>query len=208
MITLFYLPKSSEKRITFFKKYFEKECLLWLIILLSACCPDVDQNLNSKIKSWAPYFTNQEVVFQNEKQDSILFRIKKTNRTEIGHDKVCGNYDIETVETMLFNPADTTFQFKIALTQEVLLKLDSYRAQPRAKNLTAMFNTVSEQFVSDDWRDRYLSEISLNGKTYKNVLHIYANFPVPGTSFLEIYYAQHVGLVAFSDFQGIWYYLK
>jgi hypothetical protein len=175
---------------------------------LQSCCPEADQNLHATIKSWTPYVPNQELVFGNEQQDLVLFKIKKTDRTETGHDKLCGNYAIETAETILVNQADTTFQFKIVLTQEVLMQLDSYQLQPAAKNLTAMFNTVSEQFVSNDWRDQYVSEINLNGKTYKNVLHIYANSPLPGTSFSEIYYAQKVGLIAFRDYQGVWYYLK
>ncbi|QNF34530.1 hypothetical protein HUW51_18025 [Adhaeribacter swui] len=135
-----------------------------------------------------------------------MFKTKQVNRIEAGHDKVCGNYAIETAETILINQTDTTFQFKIALTQEILVKLDSYQTQPVTKSLSAMFNSVSEQFVSDDWRDRYLKEVNLNGVTYKNVLHVYANSPLPGTSIQEIYYAQNAGLVAFSDFNGIWYY--
>ena len=208
MITLCYSPKYFYKLITFLKKYSEKGFLIGMLVLLQACCPDVDQNLNSKIKSWAPYTANQIVVFRSENQDSILFKTRNSERTETGHDKVCGSYAIETAETILVNQTDTIFQFKITLTQEVLLKLDSYQVQPAAKNATAMFNAVSEQFVSNDWRDQYIAEINLNGKTYKNVLHIYASSPLPGTSFLEIYYAQQVGLVAFSDFQGVWYYLE
>lgn len=189
-------------------KYKELIILSWFLFLIQACCPEVDQNLNEKILSWAPYTENQKLLFQNANQDSIVFKIKKNSRTETGHDKVCGSYDIETAEATLINQADTTFQFKVALTQEVLIKLNSYQLQPAAKNLSAMFNSVSEQFVNDDWRDRFLSEINLNGKLYKNVLHVYANSPLPGNSFLEIYYAQNIGLVAFNDFRGVWYYLQ
>ena len=174
---------------------------------LAACCPDVDQKLNNQITAWAPYQENQVVSFQNERQDSVVFRARRRQHTEIGYEQVCGSYDIETAETILVHQADTAFQFKIALTQEVLVKLDSYYRQPPAPNVAAMFNSVAEKYVSFDWRDRYLSEITLNGQLYRNVLHIYGNNVPNALSFGEIYYAKEQGLVAFSNAAG-WFYRR
>ncbi len=70
-----------------------------------------------------------------------------------------------------------------------------------------MFNSVSEQFVSDDWRDQYLKEITLNGKVYQNVLHVYGKNVPSATSFIEIYYTREVGLIAFNISAGGWFYL-
>lgn len=180
--------------------------LVLLAWLLAACCPDSDQKLDGKIGTWAPYGENQEIIFHNENQDSIRFKVKRIQRTETGYDRVCGSYDIETAEAILINEADTAFQFKISLTQEVLVKLDSYYRQPPAKNVSAMFNSISEHYVSFDWRDRYYKDIIINGKAYKEVLHIYGN-TVPNTiSFVEIYYAKNIGLIAFSNGNG-WFYL-
>jgi hypothetical protein len=178
---------------------------MWLTFLVAACCPDVDQNLNPNILTWAPYLPNQRVVFRNENQDSVIFVVQQKQRTETGYEQVCGSYDIQTAETVLVNQADTTFQFKITLTQEVLVKLDSYHLQPPAKNLSALFNSVSEQYVSDDWRDRYLKEINLNGTVYQNVLHVYGFNTPTATSFIDIFYGKDKGLLAFSNANGRFY---
>lgn len=181
---------------------------LWLLSgLLASCCPEADQKLDSAIVTWAPYQNNQKVVFKSENQDSVVFQVKQTSFTETGHDNVCGSYDIESLETVLVNQTDTAFQMNIVLTQRALVKLDSYYQQPATKNVSALFNSISEQYISHDWRDKYLKEISLNGKIYTNVLHIYGNDVPNNTSFIEIYYAKNVGLVAFTT--GIsHFYLK
>ncbi len=175
-------------------------------LLLIACCPTVDQKLTVHVATWVPYKSNQILLFQNETRDTITFKVSSQERLETGHDKVCSNYTIQTAEVMLTNRADPAFFFKITLTQAVLVKFDSYYAQPPSKNLSAMFNAVSEQFVSDDWRDKYLSAIALNGKDYKNVLHLYANSPLAQTSFTELYYSKDLGLLAFSNQNGAWFY--
>ncbi|QMU28537.1 hypothetical protein [Adhaeribacter radiodurans] len=179
-----------------------------LVMLLSACCSNNDLNLNETIKAWAPYQLNQEVTFKNENQDSITFKVRKLNRREVGHDKVCGDYQIESAESILINQADTAFQLNIILTQEVLVKINSYYKQPPAKNVDAMFNSVSKLYITNDWRDQYLIEITLNGITYKNVLHIYGNNVPNPISFSEIYYSREVGLVAFNISAGGWFYLQ
>ncbi|MDQ3291044.1 MAG: hypothetical protein M3Q05_07110 [Bacteroidota bacterium] len=158
--------------------------------------------------AWGPYQPGQEIIFRNGNQDSITFKVRKLNRQEVGHDKVCGDYQIETQEAILINQADTAFQFNVVLTQEVLLKINSYYRQPPAKNVEAMFNSVSELYVTNDWRDQYLKEIILDGKVYKNVLHVYGNNVPNSISFIEIYYSREVGLVAFNITAGGWYYHK
>ncbi|PSR52878.1 hypothetical protein AHMF7605_04730 [Adhaeribacter arboris] len=179
-----------------------------MIFVLSSCCSNESLKLDAQISSWAPYQANQQIRFQNENQDSLSFRIRKIHRQETGQDKVCGDYQIETVETILTNQADTSFQFNVVLTQGVLVKLNSYYRQPPAKNVEALFNSVSELYITNDWRDQYLKEITLNGKVYKNVLHIYGNNVPNQVSFIEIYYSQNMGLVAFNNTAGGWFYLK
>lgn len=163
--------------------------------------------MNNQIAAWAPYQDKQRITFHNERQDSVVFNVRRRQRTEIGYDQVCGSYDIETAESILINQADTAFQFKITLTQEVLVKLDSYYQPPPAPNVTAMFNSVSEKYVSFDWRDRYLPTVTLNGQLYQHVLHIYGNHVPNALTFREIYYAKEQGLVAFSNAAG-WFYRR
>ncbi len=179
-----------------------------LILLISGCCSNNDLKLNSLMPGWAPYQADQIITFQNQNQDSIIFKVSKLYRQETAQDKVCGDYQIETEETILTNQSDTGFQFHVVLTQEVLVKLNSYYQQPPAKNVEAMFNSVSELYITNDWRDQYLKEITLNGKIYKNVLHIYGNNVPNAISFIEIYYSRDVGLVAFNISAGGWFYLQ
>jgi hypothetical protein len=81
-----------------------------------------------------------------------------------------------------------------------------WRDDPAGRNLAFLFNTISEQYISDPWRDHFLQEATLNGKTYTKVLYAFG-FPNAGPlSFAEIYYGREVGLIGFKLFNGETYY--
>ena len=180
--------------------------ILWFMsLLLWGCCQESDQLLDPNIRKWAPYENKEELTFINENQDTVVFKVSQYTFMLTGYDKVCGNYNIETLQTKLINQTDTAFQLRVELSQQVLVTLESFYQQPPTKNVSALFNSISEQYISNDWRDQYIKEINLNGKMYGNVLHIYGNAIPNPVSFTEIYYAPDVGLVAFRNEFGMFY---
>lgn len=175
--------------------------------LLFSCCNDADLKLKSPIKAWIPYRAVQEIKFKSPAGDTITFKATTQELNEKGNDKACGTYDIQTIQTALTSSSDPSVRTIISISHEVVVGIKVINQVTKDTNLDIKFNTVSGLFISDDFRDKYLPELQLDGKTYQEVLHVYGN-QVPGNlDFADILYAKNIGLIGFKTFDDKWYFL-
>jgi len=155
-----------------------------------------------------PYQAQEKLIFKNETGDSITFNSSVRHYNQQTTDKVCGAYDVETRELILKLEADTAFQVHIVVSHEAVLSIKVFNKETLASNLLVQFNCMSEQFISNPWRDRYEKEQNENGKIYPQVLHIYGDQIGGVLSFADLLYAQNQGLIGFKAFDGGWFFLK
>jgi hypothetical protein len=181
-------------------------CLLFLFIL-NGCCQEKDLLLSPALPAWAPYAGQQELTFANPGGDTLVLVADLSHFNQSGSDKLCGSYEIETLQVNLRAKEDPSFKVQVTLSHEILVRIKLLREEPPAQGLDITFNTISELYISDAWRDKFFKEIALNGKTYRNVLHAFGR-PVAGDlSISEIYYGKEVGLIGFRLFSGDAYFL-
>lgn len=182
--------------------------IFFLIFLFTNCCGNNDLKLVALVKNWDSY-TNQQVLwFRNEAGQIISFKASSRQYHQQGTDKVCGAYHIETQETILQSQSHTALQVQIILSHEALVSVKVLQNNQANINLQIQFNSISEQYVSDPWRDVYLKEVLFNGHTYRDVLHAFGNPNGNDLAFSEIYYAKGTGLIGFKLFSGDWFYLE
>jgi hypothetical protein len=175
---------------------------LILVLTLTGCCQEKDLPLSPALAPWIPYVHQQEVTFQNAAGQKLVFQAELFHFNQEGSDKVCGSYDIETRQVALTSRDDPGFQVQVTLSHEILVGIKVLRTDPAGLALDIRYNTLSEHLISDPWRDKYFREISLNGKTYHQVLLAYGTTGAGPLSFSEIYYARDAGLVGFKLFSG------
>jgi len=181
---------------------------LFLIFVGSGCCGQDDLALQPSILAWMPYQSPQKLIFKNETGDSLTFITSVRHYNQQTTDKVCGAYNVETRETMLKLETDTAFQVQVVLSHEALLTIKPFHKEVPGSNLLVQFNCISEQFISDPWRDRYEKEQNVNGKIYPQVLHVYGNQVGGVLSFADLIYSRNEGLIGFKLFDSGWYFLK
>lgn len=188
-------------------RYFAFAFFLSLVLFLTGCCGNNDLLLDKNISVWAPYNSGEEIVLKtsdNLKSLSFVSEIKNDNQTAT--DKVCGDYKVETKVVTLKNIENPNLKFQVILSHEAVVSLKVISIQPAAIGLDIQFNTISEKYISDDWQDKYLKSISLNGKSYQNVLFVHGS-GLPGNSgFSEIYYGKEVGVIGLKTISGEWFY--
>jgi hypothetical protein len=185
-------------------------CLAAILIgsfFLTSCCSDTDLKIINPLRAWIPYKSQQELKFKSEFGDTIIFNAVTREYNQQATDKACGAYDIQTIQTSLSTPSDSTFSTLITISHEVVFGIKVYSLNTKANNLDIKFNTVSELFISEDFRDKYLQELPVNGKTYQQVLHVYGNRMPGNLFFADILYAKNIGLVGFKTFDEKWYVL-
>lgn len=184
--------------------------LYFLILLFAAtgCCQDKDLPLSAALAPWIPYSPRQELVFSSSSGQKLVFVADLSHFNQEGSDKVCGSYDIETRQVHLTAQHDPDFKVQVTLSHEILVGIKVLRANPPGSGLDILFNTISEHYVSDPWRDRFYQQMSLNGKTYHHVLHAFGGTDAGPLSFSEIYYGRDTGLIGFQLFSGEAYFLE
>ena len=175
--------------------------------LLFSCCDDADLKLKSPIRDWLPYSAQQEIKFISQAGDTITFIANTQELNEKGNDKACGTYNIQTIQTTLTSPSEATVKTIISISHEVVVEIKVFNPANQTTNLNIKFNTVSELFISEDFRDKYFPELELNGKTYQQVLHGYGNRFTGNLYFADILYAKNIGLIGFKTFDDKWYSL-
>ncbi|WP_146904012.1 hypothetical protein [Adhaeribacter aerolatus] len=175
--------------------------------LLFSCCDDADLKLKLPIMAWLPYSAEQEIKFKSQAGDTISFLATTQEFNEKGNDKACGTYNIQTIQTTLTSPSDSTVKTVISVSHEVVVGIKVYNPVNQRSNLNIKFNTVSELFISDDFRDKYFLEAQMDGKTYQQVLHVYGDRRTGNLLFADILYAKNIGLIGFKTFDDKWYYL-
>jgi hypothetical protein len=180
--------------------------LLILLMTVTGCCQEKDLPLSPALASWIPYVHQQEVTFQNAAGQKLVFLPELSHFNQEGSDKVCGSYDIETRQVTLSARDDPGFQVQVTLSHEILVGIKVLRTNPSGLGLDIRYNTLSEHLISDPWRDKYFQEISLNGKTYYQVLLAYGTTGAGPLSFSEIYYGKDAGLIGFKLFSGETYF--
>ena len=180
---------------------------LLLFFISSSCCEQVDLKLQPATTACIPNSPQQKVIFRNETNDSVIFISSAKHYYQQATDKVCGTYDIETQETILKLQTDTAFQVKVVVSHEAVLSIKAFNKEVPGSNLDVQFNCISEQFISNPWRDRYETAQNINGKTYPQLLHVYGNQIGGVLSFADLLYAKNQGLIGFKVFGGGWYFL-
>jgi len=209
------MPQSYSKKQIFavinsynlFRMYFRYLTFLFFILIGSGCCEQEDLKLQPSLTAWMPYESPQKLIFRNETGDSLTFLSSVRHYNQQASDKVCGTYNIETRETILKLETDTTFQVQVVLSHEAVLNIKAYNKEIPGKNLFIQFNGVSEQFISDPWRDRYEKDQDINGRIYPQVLHVYGEQIGGVLSFADLLYARNEGLIGFKALNGAWYFL-
>jgi len=176
--------------------------------LIQGCCEQVDLKINAPLKTWAPYKQHQVVDFVNANEEVITFVAATQHYNQKATDKVCGTYNIETLAVTLQTLSDPDFKISILLSHQVLLSISAINTQYNSRNLYIKFNTLSEQYVSDSWRDIYTTETAVNGQNYQQVLHAYGDNMPGDLALADIIYTKDKGLIAFKTFAGGWYFLK
>ena len=185
-----------------------KHLSFFLIILItSGCCKQDDLVLPPSIAAWMPYSSQQKLYFKNETGDSLSFLASVRHYNQQATDKVCGAYNVETRETILELEKDTDFRVQVVLSHEAVVSIKVYNNAVPGSNLLVQFNSISEQFISDPWRDRYEKDQYVNGKNHPQVLRVYGNQIGGILSFSDLLYARNKGLIGFKLFGGDWYYL-
>jgi hypothetical protein len=181
-------------------------CLFFLIIL-NACCREKDLLLSPALSAWAPYAGQQELTFASPAGDTLVFVADLSHFNQSGSDKVCGAYEVETLQVNLRARQDPSLMVQVSLSHEILVRIKVLRQDPPAQGMDITFNTISELYISDAWRDSFHKSLALNGKAYRNVLHAYG-WPEAGLiPVSEIYYGPEVGLIGFRLFSGDAYFL-
>ena len=187
--------------------YFKYLTFLLFLFIGSGCCKQDDLALQPSILAWMPYQSQQKVTFKNESNDSLTFMASVRHYNQQGTDKVCGAYAVKTRELILKLEKDTAFQVQVVLSHEAVVSIKVFNTEVPGNNLFVQFNSISEQFISDPWRDRYGKEQEVNGKIYPQVLHVYGNQIGGILSFADLLYARDKGLIGFKLFDGGWYFL-
>ena len=189
------------------RKPFNYLTLLIVGLLGSSCCRQSDLTIQPALASWQPYTSPEKLVFTNETgTDTLRFTTSLRQFNQPAHDKVCGTYAVETREAILKLMADTSFQVRVLISHEAVLSIQVTNKQPVGSNLYIQYNGVSDQFISDPWRDRLKAEETINNVSYPQLLHVYGD-QIPGRlSFSDLLYAKNKGVVGFKLFEGGWYY--
>ena len=183
--------------------------LLFLCLLGSSCCRQADLTIQPALAAWQPYTGSEKLIFTNETgSDTISFTTSVRQFNQQAHDKVCGAYNVETEEAKLKFTADTSFQVRTQISHEAVLSIQVTNKQPAGSNLYVQYNGISDQFISDSWRDRLKTGETVNGVIYPQLLHVYGNQISGILSFSDLLYAKNKGLVGFKLFDGDWYFLK
>lgn len=182
--------------------------LLMLLVAATGCCRDKDLSLSPAMEAWLPYAAGQQLTFAGPSGPKLVFMAELAYFNQEGTDKVCGSYDIETRQVTLTAQDDPHFKIELTLSHEILVGIKVRQANPPGQSLDILFNTISEHYISDPWRDKFYPQISLNGKTYHQVFHAYGNPGAGPLSFAEIYYGKQAGLIGFKLFSGDTYFLE
>jgi hypothetical protein len=178
-----------------------------ICFLFFSCCEEADLKILSPARAWNNYKGQQEFKFRSESGDTISFNAFTREYFQKAADNACGNYEVQTIQTTLTSPADPKLKTIVAVSHEVVVSIKTMYIENQNLNLNIKFNTVSELFISDDWRDKYLHEVPVNGKKYNQVLHVYGQ-QVPGDLvFADFLYAKGFGLIGFKTFDNKWFYL-
>ena len=180
---------------------------LFFLLILNACCREQDLALSPALTAWAPYAGQQELTFTSLAGDTLVFVADLSHFNQSGSDKACGAYEIETMQVNLKATEDPSLLIQVALSHEILVRIKVLRQDPPAQGLDITFNTISELYISDAWRDRFYKSVELNGRTYRDVLHAYGWPEAGAIPISEIYYGREVGLIGFRLFSGDAYFL-
>jgi hypothetical protein len=182
-------------------------CLM-LILTATGCCRNQDLPLNPTLTSWIPYASGQEITFVNEGGHKLVFHAGLSHFNQEGSDKVCGSYDIETRQVNLTSRDEPGFKVQVTISHEILVGIKVLRTDPAALGLDILYNTISGDYISNPYRDRFLPEATLNGKTYPQVLSAFGTPAAGPLSFDEIYYGREAGLIGFKLFTGETYFVE
>jgi hypothetical protein len=182
--------------------------VLILLITASGCCRDQDLPLSPALAAWIPYQSGQQITFRSSAGHHLVFAADLSRFNQEGSDKVCGAYDIETRQVNLTSPDDPALKVQITISHQILVGIRILRNHPPGREMDILFNTISENYVSDPYRDKFLKEATLNGKTYRDVLHAYSNPGAGPLSFTDLYYGKELGLVGFTLVTGETYSLE
>ena len=178
-----------------------------ICFLFFSCCDEADLKILSPTRAWNNYQGQQEFKFRSESGDTISFNAVTQEYNEKATDNACGNYDVQTIQTTLISPSDPKLKTIVSVSHQVVVNIKAINTENQNLNLNIKFNTVSELFISDDWRDKFLNEVPVNGKKYNQVLHVYG-LQVPGDlAFADFLYAKGFGLIGFKTFDNKWFYL-
>jgi hypothetical protein len=173
----------------------------------SSCCSEADLTIQTPLRAWIPYQKPQRIKFTSATGDTLTFLVKTTEYKQTAHDKACGTYTIQTLETTLTLASDSAVKALVSVSHEVVVNIKVNAPEKTSPVINAKFNTVSGLFISDDFRDKYLLNFSFNGQNYPEVLHVYG-VPTPGSLyFADLLYAKNVGLIGFKTFDDRWFAL-
>ncbi|WP_026464768.1 hypothetical protein [Adhaeribacter aquaticus] len=181
--------------------------ILCFSYLLAGCCNDSEVKLASSVFGWNPYTGPATIQLKSTTGETTTFSVQTKSYNQYGHDKICGSYPIETIETVL-TQQDQDLQVQIILSHAALVSIKVSANNSSAKNLDIRFNAISEKYVTEDWQDKFYEEISLNGVSYKQVLWAHGTAYVGDQAFTDLYYGKDIGLIAFRTVASKWFYLK
>jgi hypothetical protein len=181
---------------------------LSIILILGSCCREKDLALSPALMAWAPYSGQQELTFMSPTGNKRTFVAGKAHFQQVGSDKACGSYAVETFQVKLRSVEDPGLTFQVTLSHEIVVRIKQLHTDSPVAGLAIDFNTISEHYISDPWRDRFYKKLVLNGKDYSNVLHAYGSGVAAGLFYREIYYGKGVGLIGFTLYSGESYFIQ
>lgn len=182
-------------------------CLL-LLFFFCGCCRQKDLLLSPDLRPWAPYAPQQELTFVNAAGEKLHFTAQLHHFNKDASDKLCGDYAVETLQVDLRSKEDPAFKVQVTLSHEILVGVRLLRSDTPAQGLNITFNIISQQYISDPWRDKFFLEKAVNGQHYRQVLQAFSFHVTDHFYFSEIYYAREAGLVGFKLFSGDTYFLQ
>jgi hypothetical protein len=172
--------------------------LAFLIVFLSGCCPDSDDvPVATETKGWIPYQDGQWVHYRNDNQEAFSLRtaLKNDSYDQASGKRFC-QYEVERRILKLTDPATGAETVQISL-QSKDIYIGKEVASPNTEAVFNLENNYQTIHGTNAARYEFISQDTLNGTTYQNIIHYsQGGSPDPLNVYQEYYFVKDHGLIA------------
>lgn len=190
--------------------YFACLCFIFFLTGCEGEAPLV--KISKDERTWIPYTPNQEIHFQNAKNEIVSFRAAITT-TKISRSGKSPSSALNQEQVSLtlnsLSPHQNSLAFALRPTKLLIgasINESGSNAEAIIKNQLGGYQITEDKYTYYT----FVPEITLNGEKYKNLFYRTGHPDVSGYGYLpEYFYGKGKGLIAFRlDNRDDWFYLK